>query len=367
MSKYLIIGGGVSGLGAASLLAKQGIEFLGLEKEDQLGGHFEYARQRFYRPQTRTELQEIFPEIVISQGDDKALERHKSDWKELNSGLLPSEEYYFRSPFYFIESNPVATIPESISSKFELKKAVQKIYAGEKKVVCQDGSEYSYDKLIWTGGLRQLNRLWADDKTPVLKLNAKLDDACGGIYLEWETNRRLLPTNNAVLFPFRFRDEKLRAIGQEAELGENKFSLRWILFLENELSEDHEEVAKRLKSFRRELEKDLPESVGIITQERIVFLPGISGAKPVKPKSLEPLANILVLGPEICLAAKEEPETLTNLDLCLWNVGQFARYLALGSVSPEPEEVDAPSQNPEQSEGKAIEKPADAMIERVSG
>jgi hypothetical protein len=130
-----------------------------------------------------------------------------------------------------------------------------------------------------------------------------------------------------VIFPFRFKDKKLRALGvNDTSSTEGRFLVRWILFLEEEIIEDREEVAKCLKTLRRELEKEFPALKTSVVQERIVYLSSISGDHPVPTRTLNILPDLIYLGAE--LRMEDAEESLRNLDMILNNCQHFETLLS---------------------------------------
>ena len=60
MAKYLIVGGGFAGLLVGKVLRAHGIEFVGLEKSERLGGRIEVGHHRIYNKESLSFFQNIF-------------------------------------------------------------------------------------------------------------------------------------------------------------------------------------------------------------------------------------------------------------------------------------------------------------------
>lgn len=328
MDDFLIVGGGLSGISAAILLRRYGRKLTGSERSSVLGGRAHYPNQKFFRVQTQAELTNLFSNIQIEECDLPIFERSKNGWEPRLNSKETEQEKFLLSPCYLLRALNLKDFPPDITELFKLRTNIVSLFPSKKMVVFQDGTETFYSKLIWTDGLMELKRVWKEDKTPLLKLLAKFKVGQSGIFLDWHLKAPLWDGSGTFIFPFRFRDEKLRAIGFSLNnTGENR--IQWSIFLSRDLAEDKEEVAKRLKAFRRELGKDFSNLEKNLTSERIVFLSAVHNSGGVAIKSPEPLENIILLGTDVQWPADESPTNLDDLDLAAWNISQFGKYLAL--------------------------------------
>jgi len=322
MNSFVIVGGGISGLVAARTLKRKEILFVGLEKENSLGGRASIGHHRLYEEVSAEFLSECAGEQGTECINEPPKQRKKGEFTDVDAEWADEERFYLGSP-YFEPRVPIGQVVgrliSEVGESFELQKAVTKVDAETKTVTCEDGTSYPYEKLVWCSSLNLLNKVWSGDKAPLLKLMKKRRDLRGGINLELELNASLFPLRNTIVFPFRFKENKLRALGSETSFVEGETTrhfLNWLLFLDEEISEDREEVAKCLRALRRELEKEFPELKGLIKSERIIFLSGISGEEPLTGKSLSILPDVVYFGPELELE-QESSKGLRNIDLTL--------------------------------------------------
>jgi voltage-gated potassium channel Kch len=318
MERFIIVGGGFSGLLAARALRKRGIPFVGLERSEDLGGRALIGQYRLYDERSVSFLKEQIASLEFTKVEDVARERKKNDWHEVPEDVSVDEKFYLGAPFFlssFRYSDLAEKLAEEVQDAFETRKEVTEINCDKRELTCQDGTIYAYDKLIWCTPLDVLNKLWKGDKLPLFKLLKKGESARGGIDLDLEMTTPLFDSKNTVVFPFRFKDKKLRALGTSEEItteGTTRYFTHWLLFLDSDVEEDREEVAKCLRAMRREIEKEFPEIKTNVKQERIVYLPYISGETPATAKSLEILPGVIYLGPQIGIGKDEE--AARNLD-----------------------------------------------------
>lgn len=323
MSKpYVVIGGGISGILAAQLLQEKGIEFVGLEKEDCLGGRILVGHHRLCDPFSVEFLSRRFPQLHWDSVEEFPQQRKKGGWGPVEAEDGDEEAFYLSSHFYSpkAENAPfLENIPGNVREKFFLNKTILRIESDRKILVCQDGQETPYEKILWCADLELLNKVWRGDKTPLLKLLKHKKDVRGGVNIDFELKQPLFSFRNTVVFPFRFKESRLRALGTAHPLPEGGQRLHWILFLDAEILEDHDEVAKCLRTFRREIEKEFGEFKENLLSEKIVFLPMISGDTPVETKELHILPDVYYLGPQL---------HETNVDASLRNLDLVARNCA---------------------------------------
>ena len=97
------------------------------------------------------------------------------------------------------------------------------------------------------------------------------------------------------------------------------------VFLERELAEDREEVAKVIRALKRELLKDFPELKPLITKEKIVFHPKLDSYTATEVKGLELFPSIFYIGSEIKLS--DSLVSNSPLDLTLENCKRFQEML----------------------------------------
>src|SRR4051812_16369356 len=117
MEKYLIVGGGFSGLLAANLLLKKGAEFVGLEKSEKLGGRVESGHHRFYEEGSTDFLSKHFSDLEWEQISEPAKERRKGEWNDLNPDTLADEEAFYIGPRFYQTKGNVEKLLEVLSTR----------------------------------------------------------------------------------------------------------------------------------------------------------------------------------------------------------------------------------------------------------
>ncbi|NBW98597.1 NAD(P)/FAD-dependent oxidoreductase [bacterium] len=311
MNPQVIIGGGLSGLLTARILQEKNISWIGFEKTSRLGGRAESGPHRVLRSETAVLFQELVPEIkwLATEGDVK--ERVKGEFEELHEGFSEAEKFYLTSSLYAAETpfeNFVEKLAASVTPQYQTRKTVTRIRGSEKVIEFSDGSEQNYQQLFWCSDLGLLFKVWEGEPLCSPKSMKKQMEKPAGVNLTLELESPLADIKNTVVLPFRFKDWKLRGLGIP-EL----HRLHWMVFLPKELMEDREEVAKCVRSLKRELLKEFPELSTKIKKEKIVYLPVLSGEDTAQWSSLNIAPDVFYIGPQI-YTLPEQAE-LKNLDL----------------------------------------------------
>ncbi len=332
MNKYLIIGGGITGVLLGSLLHKKGIAFQGLERSKQIGKDFNFGQLRIHQDNTVGLLKDLCESIDWIKIDEQPRERKKGEWITSTNNYIDEELAFLGNPFYRpTESTAVVLdmIKNSVRDLFLMEKNVEKIDLNKRIVYCQNGSEYEFDHLAWCANLKSLTKIVQVTPKIAIKNQRKKDNSQGGIHLEMELNNPLISFSNSVIFPFRYKDYKLRAIGindSKPLSAAESYKMHWLVFLERELAEDREEVAKIIRAMKRELQKEFPELKTAPLREKIVFQPKVETHSPSEAKSLELFPGVFYVGPEIQLT-----DTLVNSspwDITLENCKRVENMLA---------------------------------------
>lgn len=332
MKPWIIVGGGFTGLIVARILKSRGMNFIGLEKSEHLGGSASIGHQRVYEPGSVEFFRQQFPELEFDFIDENPLERRKGEWRAPEEeGLVSEEKFYLRGGFYSPKRS-YAKLGDQLANEvgefFHLRVSVTEIRPETKLLVCSNGNEIEYEKIVWCSPLETLPKVWTGDKTPLLKPVKELEDAPRGLMLEMETTAPLFPYKNTVVFPFRYKDSRLRALGtsKPSEEGAGTHILQWVLVLEQELADDREELAKVMRTLKRELLKEFEGLKELLKGERIVYLPKASDEAPATVKSLALLPDVIYVGSQVRLPqSKEEPR---NLDRALDNCHFFMDLVA---------------------------------------
>jgi hypothetical protein len=310
---------------------------VGLEKSEQLGGSASFGHQRIYETASVEFFRQQFPEMEWDFIDDNPLERRKGEWKSPDEdGVLSEERFFLRGGFYsprMSYQELIERLRADAAEFFQLRTHALEIREAEKTLVCSNGKEIGYEKIVWCSPLEGLAKVWAGDKVPLLKAMKDLDEAPGGFNLEMELSAPLFPCRNTVVFPFRYKDQKLRALGMNklSSSGQAGHTVHWIVMMEKGLADDREEVAKCIRTLKRELGKEFEELKDLTVSERIIYLSKATDEAPVGVKSLALLPDVIYVGPQVRLPnTKEEARDLDRtLDNCLF---------FLEMVGPGPEE-----------------------------
>lgn len=327
MADIVIVGGGIAGLLAAEALVDAGFSVVGLEGSSELGGRVEVGHHRIHSEFARDSLRSLCEGLELSEVQEPPLLRTKGEWEKVEDAenFIEAEKFYL-SEHYWIPaagySQLVSRLVDKVKGNYQTRKLVTEVVPEEKKIVCEDGVEHPYERLVWCSPLKDLRSAWKGDKS-LLKGLSKLPERRGGISLEVDLKEPLFSSKNTVVLPFRFKEWRLRALGFSSQAGLSR--LQWVLFLEDEILDDREEVAKCVRTLKREIAKEFPAVAELTLKEKLTYLPVISGETPVEWKSVLISPDIAYFGPETRLQGMDE--SWRNLDLTLANYPALKREL----------------------------------------
>ena len=318
---YVIVGGGPVGLIAAKLLQLHQKAFVGLEKTDRLGGKLSTLPSRLFSDESVVFFRSFLPTVEWNLINSTTLERVKGEWKAPEPATLTLiEKPFLQNRYYSPDKSWVVDLAQEIVANFQLRSEVSEVIEGEKKIVYSDGKEVFYEKLLWCADLSKLRKAWKGNTTSFLKVLKGIPEPVGVFDLELELATPLRDEVGSILFPFRYKEKKLRAIGVR-ELSK----MHWLVPLEAEIAEDREEVAKCVRTLKRELGKEFSDLKEKTQAERIVFYPDLSPSEPKEVKSLTALPDVLYLGSQ--LRREECDKRLFHLDVAVDNCRHFEQTL----------------------------------------
>jgi hypothetical protein len=322
---YIIVGGGLSGLLIARSLQSLGISFLGFEKDDRLGGNIIVGHHRVYERDSADILTSFSGSTDWSTIDDKPQTLNKKgEWVNAAPLEETDENFYMQVPFLEPTSGfgfMVRELIGDIGQFFRLKTSVTKVDPLNKTVLLQNGELLCYERLFWCCDLHSLPKNLVGDKTPLLKLLKNSPPTRKGINVDLELKLATFRSKNILVLPFRFKDKKLRALGIAGTHSPNLATgqiLHWRLFLDADFADDHEEVAKCLRAFRKALEKEFPEIKENLITEKIFFLSSAGGEQPAQCKNPEIFPDLFYLGSQLDFTHAER--SFRDLDMVLQNL-----------------------------------------------
>jgi hypothetical protein len=345
MLKTVIVGAGLAGLTVAKHLKARGLETQGLERETRPGGRLETGHHRLYTAEARDLLTDTFPGLEWLTIEEEPAQLRKGEWGPVSEELDPPERFYMGKPYFHPKasfSELVAKLAGEVGSQFALRSLVVRVDLDRRVLVCLSGNEVPFDRLIWTSSLASLGKAISQTPQGLSKKKTPVYET-GGITWDMRVTEPLFTQTNTLVFPFRYKDLKVRALGTRAPFApDHPETYHWMIFLEDALLENHEELAKIVRAFKRELTKQFPVVEKGILQERIAFHTSLSGEAPVPVTSLEVFPGVACVGPdiqteEVSPGAERHPRR--NLDVVLRNCLDF-----MDLVLPKWTEVSAPGE-----------------------
>ncbi len=337
MSDILIVGGGLAGLFLSKVLCDRGIEHQGLEKDNHLGGRLEAGHLRFYAPEARDAFSDLFPQTQWEVVVEAPIQVRKGAFEAVTEALTVPERSFLGHPFARVTtagSELIAAIPPSVTSHFHLRSPVSKLDLKTRTVITSNGTEIPFRKLVWTGSLAGL--LKACGQTPK-GLSPKKGTVIetGGMTWDVAVKTPLFECRNTLVFPFRYKDNRFHALGmRSSNAPEGLYGFHWLMFLEDAWLENREELAKIVRTLKRELGKQFPALEESIVREKLAFQSSLSGETPVPVRSLEIFEGIACVGPdvqteELSPVAENHP-VIQNADRVLRNCLDFSELILPG-------------------------------------
>lgn len=329
MSEILIIGGGIAGLALGKRLTDLNVPWRGFERENKIGGRLETGHHRVYTSDGRDFLSDLWPTIEWLTVDEAPKQIRKGEWEDAPQDLRAPEQFYLGHPYFYPKSSYsvlLAHLEKQVGAKFELRSRITHIDLQKRTATGLNGVEHVFERMVWTSSLASLAKITGQTPKGLAKKKPAALET-GGVTWDIRVSEPLFSESGTVVFPFRYKDLKVRAIGVRAPWNEGEGHIyHWMIFLEDALLDDHEELAKIVRAFKRELTKQFPALEGHLIQEKLAFHPSLSGEVPVSAASLEVFEGVACVGPDIFTEeVKQDGDTSArrNLDTVARNCMDF--------------------------------------------
>ena len=327
MDEIVVVGGGVAGLLAGNFLWRIGQDFSGSERSESLGSDLIAGHHRCYDGSCLS----FWAANEVSL-DWKCIEEKASELKKgklgdvVHDDFSEGQSYFLKTPFYVPAEgygDAVTQLVQRVGKHFAFKKAVHEIDLERHVLSFMDGSEMGFGKLIWSQSLDSLFKaLKGIESDAILKRKKAQQEPEGGLVLDMQFREPFVDKANTIVMPFRFKEDVYRALGNRDSFERGEVRFTWTIFLGEALLENREEVAKCVRTFKREFFKQFPTAAKSLITERIVFLPLIASGTSVEAKSLELFPGIFYLGSQV--RVKNSDPSLQNLDLLAENCRKLA-------------------------------------------
>lgn len=268
----LVVGENVAAFGVAAALQSKGFRVRGVHAERN-------ARVPFALVET------------VDRETGPRLERKKGEWVPLSGE--PAESWpravCARSPLRkSLDRAGFGALAEGIESVFDLVGRVESLNVDEKRVVLSDGTSVGFEALIWCRSFSELRKALGG------QVQVKGGRGAGrnlfALGLELKLQKPLLESDGTYVFPFRFKDKRITALGVAGDGSD------WVFSLDDEIAVDAEEAAKVMRTFKRELWKEFPELTETFQSERIVQFTPLFVEEPWSLASLEVAPGIFHVG-----------------------------------------------------------------------
>lgn len=274
-ANLLVVGENLAAFSVAKVLVGKGFQVRGLRSEKASCTPFALA------------------ETFGREGGGK-FERRKGEWVSLTGEVVDSwsRALCVRAPAgKSVDRAAFGSILESVGPRFDLVGRVESLDLDKHQVSLSDGSLVEFMALVWCRPLSELRKaLKGQVKVRGGRSAGKTLFALG---LELKLTRPLLNPSDTYLYPFRFKDKKITAIGVSGDGAD------WVFSLDDEIAVDAEETAKVMRTFKRELWKEFPELAESFVGERIVQFSPLFVEEPWGVDSLEVAPGVFFLGTEV--------------------------------------------------------------------
>lgn len=334
-TQFLVVGAGISGLLISKVFQNKNIDFKCVEACENPGGRASTGPHRLYDQHNINYIDSsLGRSFHFEKIEEPAHEYQKGEWKvfQTNDLLAEGENFYLKSPFFEGTLEMVDFIVEvskELSDNLLLKKTLVRLDLEERKAKFLGGDELTYEKLVWAAPFSQLNKL-LKEKCLVKKAATKKDkkesdgNPTRAVLVEFQITKPVFDFKNSFIIPFRYKEFRLHAIGQQYRTALDKQQLGFLVFLNDASFDDSEEIAKAIRAFKREFEREIPRAKDFILQEKIVEFTSLSGEKPIVTESLKISDDVYYIGPEL---TTEKGGQQMNLDLVVANARNLEHLL----------------------------------------
>ena len=250
-SPIVLVGGGLSGLITAKMLLKEGREFTGLEKTGELGGRARFGQLRFnhgLRWNTSKRLSSNFrgrswKNLPPKDEKENGTQSKRPTTRKMSRGNTSEP---ILSTTIRVESAPSKNGVKRSRHAFRLRSDVEKIVAAEKTLKIADRKRVeirdAFVVRFRAGAFQSVGRRKGLPREGTFETKRNSG-----------RNRRGVGTlaANLSLPKYRFLSvppPKTNACGRWACRKNNATSLKWVLYLDEEIANDREEIAKCMQS-----------------------------------------------------------------------------------------------------------------------
>ncbi len=335
MLNIQIIGAGLAGLAVHAELRRRGFAPRGCEREAGPGGKQRFGAHRVYS-QSATELLSLaVPGVAWTVVEEAPVQLKKGQLKPIDediSRFSRGEQSLLGRPFFepnMAYTEAVDRLSLTSGEAFSFRDAVASIDLEKRVLVSASGDSRPFDYLLWTGSLASLMKAAGHAPLPLSK-KAAIANQSGSVTWDLVTTMPLLQTQNSLVFNFRYKDLKLRAVGTPGKSTNSAEHLcHWAVFLEDSLLEDHEELAKVCRAFKRELAKQFESLASSTIREKFAFHTEWGPPAIRSIRSLEVFDRVACLGND-CQSEALSPggdPLLSGLDRELLNCQDFLDHL----------------------------------------
>lgn len=338
MKHFLIVGGGFTGMVTANILKRNAKTFVGLEKLSYLGGGDKALFYRRYEREASIQyLSGLFPSLTWKQEPGKPSEWAKNKWIEVPSttGSKGLENPFSLENFFETQldvESYLELLATPVEKDFKLNTRIVSFNPTEKVVLCSDGAELGYKHLLWCASLRSLMSACPVSGGELSKVSKALKKSSfRRVTLEHRLTKAVFPNNHTLLFPFRYKAQSFKALGTSGlskEPSTSSQDLRWSITLPEDGFEDREEIAKLIRAFRRELEKDFTDLRTQLSYEKTVYLPNSSEDPFIPLNTLNLLEGVTYVGQSgVSEDFTEDSSFSTGADILAANLARFESTL----------------------------------------
>lgn len=342
MNKVVVVGGGISGLLAAKQCRDRGMQVVGLETSLGTGGLAAFGAHRLLSRESIEILSSVLGPTEWSERTQTIGEFHKGELRSLPAGLqlsgdeedesLQEELYGYFHPTYFWSNTGIRkyieTLQQGLGHVFHLRRSVVKVDLERREYTTLEGEAENYDALIWCAPLHQLAKVYRGPHLEGLTIPKKMKEnpMVGGFVLEQFLNRPLDLPYTTLKLRFRFKEHRLHTVGLVDF--EPQTLIQWIVPLPSEVMENREELAKAVRSFKREIDKQAPMVSGALNRERIIYCP-LLGNEVLSLEAPGKLGEGLwYFGPAIRSQTKAKLQRFSHIDSIAHALPPFAASLA---------------------------------------
>jgi len=318
----IVYGAGLEGILAALVLRSRGLGFSGLDPGGGPGEPISWVEEAL-GPSTRKEW--FCRELPFFGGEahpTASIQRVGQEWAEYTASLEGGEEFLLQQSGGWVGPRQgggewIVALAAGLGDAFRPHSPIRELSAENHELITENGARISFTGLLWCRPARELFAALKDRCPEGLKRRLLKVETRGALLLEQDTLPKDLPTEpRTLVFPFRFKEHRLKAYGTQIASNGATRTIQWIAPVAPDLGDDKEELAKLVRALKR----DLGKAFTSCDLRKISYLPDWLHLHPIKEADTEILPDVHIITPQLLGWDGPSEGFLSRLDVAAGNL-----------------------------------------------